>query len=171
MRKVVILNLALATICSVCHAEPRWCAITGFRHGGKLFYPPIARAAWIYGVVLERVIYLPDGGVQSFEFISGPRILSAGLELQMKDWSIETSASGDRECESLVIASFRLDKGLSGSEPRNADLNTPSMLRYSVEAAPLIISDPAGVIGRGPFLERVGRTIKRTFIKIFRLED
>jgi hypothetical protein len=170
VRKHAIVALALAAIASVSSAEPRWCAATSIREGRNLAYPPIAKAARVSGVVLERVIYLPDGTVKSFEFVSGPMMLSSALEKQVKDWSLETNAIGTEACESLVIADFRLVDSPETSETSEVDLSVPSILRLNVQSAPVLLIDPAAEVGRWPIFHRIGYTIKQAFAKIFRLK-
>ncbi|HKF48598.1 MAG TPA: hypothetical protein VKB38_14675 [Terracidiphilus sp.] len=156
---------------AMCHAEPRWCSITSLGPGQNLVYPPIAKAARVQGHLMERAIYSPGGGATSFEYISGPRMLSEGLEKQMRDWTIQTSATGDAPCVTLVVADFVLDENAGQSTSKPIDLSVSSMLQLRVSAAPLIISDPAGeFVTKAPFLDRVGYAIRRRFRRLFGLQ-
>lgn len=153
---------------AMCHAEPRWCSITSLGPGQNLAYPPIAKVALVHGHVMERVIYSPGGGATSFEYISGPKMLSEGLEKQMRDWTIQTSATGDAPCVTLVVADFTLDDTAGQSTARPIDVSVSSMLHLRVSAAPLIISDPFNLV-KHPFRYRVGYAIRNGFRKLFGL--
>jgi hypothetical protein len=149
-------------------AERRWCSIASLGPGQNLIYPPIAKAARVEGLVMERVIYSRGGGSTSFEYISGPPLLSAGLENQIKEWKIGTTSTGDALCVTLVIAEFKLDDSLTGSVAKPIDVSVPSILRMRVSAAPLIISDPAGeVVGKAPLFSRVRYAVRKGFRRLF----
>ena len=166
VRKSVALVLTIGVLAVVCRAEARWCAVAGLGSGQNLVYPPIARAAYVHGVVLERVIYLPNGAVQSFEFISGPRMLSAGLEQQMRDWTIKTNQSGEQACVILVIAEFNLDKSSGQSTSYPVDMSVSSILRIETTAEPVCLCDPGGYVSPRPLLQRVGHAIRRMLTRL-----
>lgn len=162
-RKGLVLLLTLGIVSTVSHAEPRWCSILGLGSGENLAYSPIARVARLHGIVLERVIYLPNGPVQSFDFISGPRMLSASLEQQMKSWAIKTNQRGEQLCETLVIAKFDLDDSSGQSKSYPIDVSESGILRLKVATTPVCLCDPGGVLGRKPPFQSLGYGVKRMF--------
>jgi hypothetical protein len=130
---------------SVCQGEARWCSI---QNAGEiaLNYPPIARAARVFGVVVARVIYSPSGKVLSVEPVFGPEMLKIAARDQMSKWSLKTDALGDEPCESLVIVDFSFSNIESSPNIPNPP-PPPGILRITVEAEVLILSDPEGTIG------------------------
>lgn len=165
MRRAASLALGFVAFVSLCRADPRWCTVTGIADGKNLVYPPIARAARVYGVVLERVVYLPNGAVQSLEYVSGPKMLAGGLEQQMMAWQIQSGARGDGPCVSLVIAEFHLDESSLQFKSNPVDLSIPSILRLRASAESICLCDPAGSVSKSPILRRWISRIKR---KLFR---
>jgi hypothetical protein len=165
-RKILLLLVLIATVAGCCRAEPRWCAVTGIGENQNLIYPPIARAAHVNGVVLERVIYLPDGQVKEFEYIHGPRLLSAGLEQQIKSWSIKTDQRGEEECEALVVAEFQIDEVSGQSVAKPIDITVPGILKLGANTTPICLCDPGAEIDYGSIFQRLGRKIVRIFHRI-----
>ncbi len=108
MRRALPVSLILIAVACGGRAEPRWCSLSGRDPSNKFFYPPIARAARVSGVVLSHLIYTPNGNVQRVEPISGPRLLSDSLAGQLMDWTVKTDAVGTELCQTLVIAEFRI---------------------------------------------------------------
>jgi len=170
LKKAALFAVGLFALATFCHAEPRWCTITGIANSENLAYPPIARVARVYGVVLERVTYLPKGVVQSFEYISGPKMLASGLEQQMNTWSIATSAAGDQPCVSLVIAEFNLDATSGESKLYPPDLSLPGILRLKSTADVICLCDPGGDVGKVPILKRWSAWIRRAFSRRHKLD-
>jgi len=164
----LLLALFITATAGTCCAQPRWCTITSLGPGQNLLYPPIAKAARVQGHVMERVIYLPGGGALSFEFISGPRMLAASLEDQMKEWIIRTSASGDAPCTTLVIADFTLDD--TSGEARNTpiDVSIRSILQLKVSTTPICLCDPEAVITHKPFYRRFGHEFIKAWNELTR---
>jgi hypothetical protein len=167
--KRVVLTLLLVSISAVSHAEVRWCSISALGPGQNLIYPPIARAARVYGHVMERVLYSPGSGATSFEFISGPRMLSAGLEDQMRHWTISTMSTGNASCMTLVVADFKLDESSGDSRSQPIDVLTPSILQLQVSTTPVCLCDPGAVISRAPIYRRVGHALSEGARKLFDL--
>src|SRR5579871_6391114 len=129
MKKLPFILLLCAALTGSARADTRWCSVTSLGEKQNLFYPPIARAARVHGVVLGRVIYLPNGGLQSYEKISGPGMLSDSLNRQLKEWTFNTNAKGDEPCQTLIIAEFSLDDSSGMSSPKEIDVTIPSILR------------------------------------------
>jgi len=163
----ILLGLGLVT--SLCHAEARWCSIVGRGPQDRFFYPPIAKAARVYGVVLSRIYYLPTGQVRNVEAISGPPMLSRALAGQLKDWTIKTDATGEGLCESIVIGKFNLfdESGTPSNRPAPMP-PPPGMLLLTVddEIVPLIDYGP-DKIEWNPF-HRIGYVLERGFSKVFK---
>lgn len=166
MRQAVIAGLFV--LCALaCSAEPRWCTITGRGANDTLFYPPIARAARVSGVVLGRVIYTPTGKFVRFEYIFGPRLLSNMVSGQLERWTIQTHAEGDELCQTLVIAEFQLD--IPGASEPSVEIHSESgsTLRVYTQAQTVCLCEPGGVIGPEPPLKHVWHTIKHMTHRVF----
>lgn len=145
MRHLIFIFVLLVSV--GCHAEPRWCTVTGLGSGQSLRYVPLAQWARVSGVVISRVTYLPDGTVQAVEPIFGPAMLSEGLTLQAKNWTIKTNVTGGEPCVSLLVAKFTLSGGCNAGPAGGAveaiDTSQPSTLKLAVDAAPLCTTDLA----------------------------
>jgi len=166
--KAICVAVLLGAISMVAHADARWCSISSLGPGQNLIYPPIARAARVSGHVMERVIYSPGKGATSFEFISGPGMLSKGLEDQMRRWTISTVATGDAPCMTLVIADFKLDERSGDSTAQPMDVSVSSIVHMQVSTAPLIISDPAiDATTKASWPYRIGYSVRNGFRKVF----
>lgn len=167
MKKLCHIAFAFVAAVAICHAEPRWCSIIDKGLSDQLFYPPIAKAAHVHGVVLARIIYSSDGKVEKVEPIFGPRLLATPLSGQVKAWTIKTNAVGDALCETLVIAKFHLNAPSCNSSvnppPNSMDITTPSILRLELTATPFMICDPAFEVGHSSFIRRIANLIKRGF--------
>jgi hypothetical protein len=133
----------LSVFIPACRGEARWCDITGQSSSDKLVYPPIARAARVSGIVLARITYSPQGDVQEVATISGPPMLAKFVNVQLRSWHLKTNASGNDPCQSLAIIDFRLvtDDKPAGAPPQPT---SGSIMRFSIEAQPLTLSDPEG---------------------------
>jgi hypothetical protein len=151
MKRAFAIAALLIALSTACEAEPRWCSITGRTPKDGFYYPAIARAARVAGVVLSRIIYSPDGTVLRVEPISGPRLLSDSLAAQMMKWQVQTDAKGSEECQTLVIAHFRMLDSRDTNASEQKEFELPSILRLLVEAEPLTIDvmdiDPAPLRG------------------------
>jgi hypothetical protein len=163
----LVLFLALGSFACVCRAEPRWCSVVGRDASNKLAYPPIAKAARLWGLVTSRMVYAPNGKVVQVEPIWGPAMLSNGLTNQLMGWTVKTDAVGDELCETLVIAEFRLNFPGESLPTEPARSTPPSVLRLSVDDEVLVISDP-GVDLTGNPLGRLTYKFKRAVKRIFR---
>jgi hypothetical protein len=162
MRTFVLLavGLGIATLPIFSQAEPRWCSVSDTDPSNKLLYPPIARAARVSGTVLVHMIYEPNGKVQRIEPIFGPAMLSQAVSRQLMDWTVKTNAVGDALCETLVITDFKFSDLADSGTPAEKVSAPPGILRLSVEAEILVISDPGGEISySGTFRSRVKRTL------------
>jgi hypothetical protein len=135
----LVLVLALVSLAALCHAEPRWCAVTGRDSSNKFFYPPVARAARVSGIVVGRLFFLPDGKMQKFEPISGPSMLAGMLDEQLGVWTLRTDVSGSELCQTIVIAEFDL-KGIDQSKNKRVDTSKwPTVMRLHVATSPMPI--------------------------------
>ncbi len=132
MRQLALLVLGFGVIASPCQAEPRWCSVTGRGPNDVLVYPPIARAARVQGVVVSRIVYLPNGKVVRVESIFGPAMLSESVSKQLSNWIVRTDAIGDELCESLLIAEFQFDEPGVETPAAGPTRGAPSILRMSV---------------------------------------
>ncbi len=165
----VMLGMAALATLSVA-AEPRWCSITGRGPNDTIVYPPIARAARVWGNVIARLVYTTDGKVVRFEEVSGPKLLSSSLSKQFESWSIKTDATGQELCESLVSAEFRIESYGAVLSPE-IHYESGSVLRIHSEAEPLVldtvISDPAPLRGFRLFRSEVRWKLHRAYAAIF----
>ena len=138
------LCILLALICPLAKAQTRWCTITGKSETDKLIYTPIARAAHIEGVVIQRINFTSAGKVLSLEPVSGHGVLANAAAQQLSTWHLQTDAIGDQDCQSIVVIKYRLDTNDSPSIEQSSP--TPGMLRISINATPIELSDPSGTI-------------------------
>jgi hypothetical protein len=136
MKKPLVIAILLAAA-AACHADSRWCSTTSKGPNDNLFYPPIAKAAQVQGVVVGRVLYRPNGKVENFERVFGPPLLADSVGKQLMQWTIKTDASGDEPCQTLVIAEFRIldDRNVLKDPPTETGAST---FRITVEALPTI---------------------------------
>ncbi len=160
MRLKVLLCLALTV--SLGHSETRWCEVTGVSDDSKLTYPPIAKAARVSGAVIGRVQFVPGRGVTGFQPVFGPPMLAHYAGEQLKSWSLRTPAQGDEPCQTLLVATYHLMEATSeaGSPVIRAE---PGVLKASVEAAPVILSDPAFQVEPGFGIRYLLRRMRRLF--------
>jgi hypothetical protein len=141
------LSIALGFIltCQVATAsDPRWCTITSKRNTDKLVYPPIARVAHVGGIVIQRINFTNAGKVLSVESISGPQMLATSTAGQLKTWHLQTDATGDQDCQSLILVRYRIY--LDDPPPTEEHQSTPGMFQISIDGLSLVISDPAATI-------------------------
>ena len=150
-----------------------------FDHGrravDKLLYSPLAKAARVEGVVVSRVIYNPAGGVEGFEAVFGPPMLSKYLEHEIAKWNVETDAKGDRLCETLIIARFRLKDPIScdpaPDAPTEYDFSTPSIFRMNLGASGYLTCDPAATIISPSPARLIFYKLKHGLSRIFRGQE
>jgi hypothetical protein len=166
MKTFTILVLS-AFVVLRCQAEPRWCVVSAKDASNTLVYPPIARAALVQGVVVMRMIYMPNGKVARTEPVFGPAMLSTSMTSQLSNWTVKTDAVGDEQCMTLIIAEFRFHDPDEPSRTPPQEPVAPGLLRVSVESEVLIISDPAGTLSTGypfrVFAYKVRRLAKHLF--------
>lgn len=150
-------------------AEPRWCTVTGRAPNDTFFYPPIARAARVHGVVLGELVFETDGKAVRFEPISGPRLLSDTLMVPSSSSlnSAMTSVSQrSSPCASVLSVQTPLPEPLVRPEPG-------SVLRLSIETETepilldVVISDPAPLRGFKLLRAEVKWKLKRAFRWLF----
>jgi len=145
MKKAFQILIGIFLIAPVCHAQARWCAVTGHAANDKLIYPPIARAARVSGVVISRMTNLPSGQVTNIETISGPIMLQRAASDQLTKWTIHTDTKGEDPCISLAIIDFSFGDLTSP----NPNLPTPrGIMRVSIVTEILVLSDPASRLGK-----------------------
>ena len=170
MRRCLYILLGIGLSAFHCNADTRWCSIAVGGSSEALIYPPIARAARVYGVVLSRVTYSTTGEVVRVEAISGPPMLSNSLGEQMGKWSIKTDATGEGLCQSLVIADFRLHDSSDPVPIRPTFPAISSILRLSADGETFCLCDPNAEIRtswRNPFLH-LGYAVKRGVARLLR---
>jgi len=125
--------IVLVTLsCSRCHSEPPWCAVSLKDTSNTLVYPPIARAERVQGVVVMRMVYVPNGMVMRTELVFGPAMLSASLTRQLLEWTLKTDAVGNDECMTLLIAEFRFHDPGQSSRLQQHGPAAPGILRASL---------------------------------------
>lgn len=171
VRTVYAVVFGLAAFAVQCCAEPRWCSTQGIDPSNKFFYPPIARAARVSGVVISRMIYPPNGRVVEVVPVSGSSLLSSALTGQLMQWTVKTDSTGDELCQTLVIAEFKLVDSNSMPPVRLPQSEPPSILRLSAETEPIPIEvvnyDPAPLRGWKAVRVEIGYRLRRTFARMF----
>ena len=125
-------------------ADARWCTITEKRDTDALVYPPIARVAHVDGIVIQRINFTSAGKVLSVESISGPQMLATSTADQLKTWHLQTDATGDQDCQSIVLVRYRIY--FDDPPPTEEPPSTPGMFQISIAGLSLVISDPAATI-------------------------
>jgi hypothetical protein len=168
MKRLVQITICLGVLASACHAEPRWCSISEVDPSNKFSYPPIARVARVWGHVMMRMMYAPNGKVVRFEPISGPAMLSASMQSQLRDWTVKTEATGDELCMTLVIADFHLNDSADQTQTSPTIVMKPSILKMSVETYTICLCDPGGTTSiswKDPF-RHLAFAIKRGVSKL-----
>jgi hypothetical protein len=165
--KTFAIFLLLTLLSLECRSEPRWCAVSAKDASNSLFYPPIARAARVQGVVVMRMVYTPNGKVVRTEQVFGPAMLSTSLTGQLLNWTVKTDAVGDEQCMTLVIAEFRFHDPDEPSRLQPQEPVAPGILRVSVDSEVLIISDPAGTISSGNPFKVFAFKVKRVARHLF----
>jgi hypothetical protein len=141
------LSIALGFIlmCQVATAaDVRWCTITSKRNTDTLVYPPIARVARVDGIIIQRINFASTGKVLSVESISGPQMLATSTADQLKTWHLQTDATGDQDCQSLILVRYRIY--FDDPPPTEKHPSIPGMFQISIDGLSLVISDPAATI-------------------------
>jgi hypothetical protein len=151
----------------LCHADPRWCAVSEKDPSNVLVYPPIARAARVQGVVVMRMIYSPNGKVVRTEPVFGPIMLSNSSASQVLGWTLRTAAAGEEQCVTELIVRFHFHDPDGSFQLFPPQPNTPGILRLSVEEEVLVISDPGADLATNPF-RAFGYEIRRLARHLFR---
>ncbi|MGA2349210.1 MAG: hypothetical protein ABSF70_02155 [Terracidiphilus sp.] len=170
MGRSLITLLGIALFASYCCGETRWCSVVGRGPNDTLIYPPIARAARVYGVVLSRIYYLPTGEVKDVAAISGPVMLFRSMREQMMGWKIRTDASDDQLCQTLVVADFRLHFPSDPVQESPKAAEIPSILRLTIDGEAYMIIDPAAVIHWTP-ISRLKYALRRIKARVFPHSD
>ena len=106
MKGILLLVLVLLAAGQAASAQARWCDVTGRGANDTIVYPPIAKAARVYGLVMGYLKFNTDGKVTGFEPIQGPAMLRESLRLQLSTWTLQTKATGTEPCQTLVVARF-----------------------------------------------------------------
>jgi len=107
-----------------------------------LVYPPIAKAAHVSGDVTTTLTFDRLGNAVGFRNWTGPAMLRKSAEEYLRSTKIPALPSYESSCDSNFFIEYRLttDKDtVNGSVVTKGDSN-----HFLVEAAPVIISDPAG---------------------------
>ena len=145
MFRRLCIALGLILICqSAAAADLRWCTITSKRDADTLVYPPIARVAHVEGIVIQRINFTSAGKVLSVESISGPQMLATSTADQLRTWHLQTDATGDQDCQSIVLVRYRIY--FDDPPPTENHPSTPGLFQISIDGLSLVISDPAATI-------------------------
>lgn len=132
--KVFLLVVAITSSYPL-EAQTRWCSIVGTAKTDKLLYPPIARVAHISGTVVGRLRFTTNGKVENFEVVSGPVMLSRAISDQVKSWTVQTSATGAEDCQTLFVVNFTI-----GDETPIQPTRHLGLYQVSVHAESVIIN-------------------------------
>jgi len=133
LRKIALLALGFIAFASHCHAEPRWCTVTGFADRESPVYPPIAKAANVQGAVIAHIIYPTTGKVENVEIVFGSPMLVKAVSYALMKWKVKTDATGDSLCQTLVIVDFKIE-GPGNSATNPPSLPPPGAYRLTVTA-------------------------------------
>jgi hypothetical protein len=173
MPRILLLALLILALVGVASAETRWCDVTGRGAQDAIVYPPIAKAAHVYGLVMGRVIFTPDGKVTGFEPIRGPVMLQDALRRQLSTWTVQTKATGTEACQTLVVADFSFcptsvpcEDNPACSVETNIQYET-SILRVHARAQVSWLCCPGGTLSYGNPIRHAWYSTRRTIRKLF----
>jgi hypothetical protein len=103
------------------------------------FYPPLARAARVQGMVIMMAEFGTDGEIATIKVLSGPAMLQGGAVDFVKGWKTN-HYGGPRTCP--LVVSYVLGNGNTDKGQRT------DVQHYTVVgAAPPCLCDPPAVLG------------------------
>ena len=126
------------------------CGIRSVRETVAPWYPPIARAAHVSGVVVLVATFDRAGEVTEVRAVSGPMLLRVPAETFVKDWQAD-AYTGPRSCP--VVVKYALAGGVPCAQggtkgeamPRTGRIDTQ---HFVVGGYALALCDPAATIVR-----------------------
>jgi len=103
MRRLALLLLAL-TLPAIARAQND-CDLGQVTDTTPLIYPPIARAAHVYGTIILRVSFQTTGEPDHIEVVSGPKMLQESATEYVKGWKAGPY-TGPRTCPIIITYLF-----------------------------------------------------------------
>ena len=123
---------------TLCHAHQEPCGLRTMTESTTLIYPPIAKAAHVYGEVITLTTFKTDGTVEKVDVISGPEMLRAVATDYIKSWRAN-EYTGPRTCP--VVIQFLLTDDPPASPAVRVDLQ-----HVTAYGQPVCLCDPGGTV-------------------------
>jgi hypothetical protein len=143
--KMELLFLVLST--AAASAQPNTCGgLTSVTDGAKAFYPPIARAAHVSGMMILLVSFKTTGETDAIKVVSGPPMLRQGAIDYVNSWKTNTY-TGPRTCPIVVV--YQLSGGTCDYHTRKDDfVEKPDIQHPIIHGETLMLCDPSGTLGK-----------------------
>ena len=131
MKNLILLLL----LSSTCVAQEAPCGLTSIKETTSLWYPPIARAARVEGMVIFLVSFKLSGEVEDVQVLSGPKLLQTPATTYVKGLRAN-EYGGTRTCPIIVRYVLQPD-GLEADRIDHIDIQ-----HVTIYTKPIVISDP-----------------------------
>jgi hypothetical protein len=118
------------------------CPLDNAAASKPLAYPPIAKAAHVSGDVTTTVTFDHSGNPTTFSRWTGPEMLRKSAEAYLRSMKISELPAYATSCDANIFIEYRLTTDKDTVNGPVVTKGDPS--HYLVEAAPAILSDPAG---------------------------
>jgi hypothetical protein len=130
--KIFFLLLALSAT-SIAQEAP--CGLTSMNETTPLWYPPIAKAAHVGGMVIFLVAFKRSGEVDDVEVLSGPKLLQTPASLYVKGLRANEYGS-PRTCP--IVVNYVIQQDEAALRP----VERKDIQHVTIYAKPIVISDP-----------------------------
>jgi len=143
--KIALLFLALSA--TAAFAQPNTCGgLTSVTDGAKPFYPPIARAAHVSGMVILLVSFKTTGETDALKIVGGPPMLRQAAIDYVNSWRANTY-TGPRTCP--IVVSYQLSAGGCDYHTRKNDfVEKPDVQHPIIRGESPMLCDPAVTFGK-----------------------
>ena len=140
--KIALLFLALS---GAAFAQPNTCGgLTSATDGAQPFYPPIARAAHVTGMVILLASFKTTGDVDTIQIVNGPVMLQKAATDYVKSMHAN-EYTGPRTCPIVVV--YKLSEGSCDYHSRKEDFVEITDTQYLViHGESAMLCDPAADI-------------------------
>jgi hypothetical protein len=131
MKNFILLCLLSAT----CLAQEAPCGLTSMKETTPLWYPPIAKAAHVGGMVIFLVTFKRSGKVDDVEVLSGRKLLQTPASLYVKGLRAN-EYGGPRTCP--IVVNYVIQQDEAALRP----VERKDIQHVTIYAKSLVISDP-----------------------------
>ena len=135
--KILLLAFAMSVTCL---AQKNDCDLHTVSDSTTPYYPPIARAAHVDGIVIMIVTFERDGSVENTSILSGPKLLQQSAVDYVKGWKAN-EYSGIRNCP--IVINYLLDKPGAENQMERVDSQ-----HVNVYGKTVCLCDPPAEIGK-----------------------